>query len=145
MLEELAVVVKTENHQVWVESRQSGACAGCKQKTSCSASAIGGVIGKKAVAVDSRINLRVGDEVIVAVDEGLLLKASLLLYLLPLLAMFTGAGMADWLLADTSAHADLWMAGCALSGLLLSTWLINRFQKLFLMTYCARPIVLKKL
>jgi sigma-E factor negative regulatory protein RseC len=143
MIEELAVVVKTENHQVWVESRQSGACAGCGQKASCSASAIGNVLGKKAVAADSRISLRVGDEVIVAVDEGLVLKASLLLYLLPLLAMFMGAGMAEWLLAG-AAHAELWTAGSALSGLLLSMWLINKFQKLFLMTHRARPVVLKK-
>jgi len=143
MIEELAVVVKTENHQVWVESRQSGACAGCGQKASCSALAIGNVIGKKAVAADSRISLRVGDEVIVAVDEGLVLKASLLLYLLPLLAMFMGAGMAEWLLAD-AAHAELWTAGSALSGLLLSMWLINRCQKLFLMIHRARPVVLKK-
>lgn len=145
MIEEMAVVVKTENHQVWVESRQSGACAGCKQKASCSTSAIGSVIGKKTVAVDSRISLRVGDEVIVAVDEGLVLKASLLLYLLPLMAMFAGAGITDWLLADISAHAELWVAGSALLGLLISMWLINRLQKLFLMTYCARPVVLKKI
>lgn len=144
MIEELAVVVKTENHQVWVESRQSSGCAACKQSTSCSTSAISGVVGKKAVAVDSRISLRVGDEVLVAVDEGLVLKASLLLYLLPLLAMFAGAGIADWLLADTSPHADLWMAGSALLGLLLTMWLINRLQKLFSMVYCARPVVLKK-
>jgi sigma-E factor negative regulatory protein RseC len=145
MIEELAVVVKTENHQVWVESRQSGACAGCRQKASCSTSAIGSVVGKKAVAVDSQINLHVGDEVIVAIDEGLVLKASLLLYLLPLMAMFASAGMANWLLPDANARVELWTAGSALLGLLLSMWLISRLQKLFLLTHCARPIVLKKL
>ncbi|WAK01254.1 SoxR reducing system RseC family protein [Methylobacter sp. YRD-M1] len=145
MIEEIAVVVKTENHQVWVESRQSGACAGCKQKASCSTSAIGSVIGKKAVAVDSQIALRAGDEVIVAVDEGLVLKASVLLYLAPLMAMFASTGAVHWLLAGTGPHADLWTAGGALLGLSLSMWLINRLQKLFLMTHCTRPIVLKKL
>lgn len=104
--------------------------------------AIGNVIGKKAVAVDSRISPREGDEVIVAIDEGLVPKASLLLYVLPLLAMFMGAGLAEWLLAG--AHAELWTAGGALFGLLLSMWLINRCQKLFLTTHRARPIMLRK-
>jgi sigma-E factor negative regulatory protein RseC len=145
MLEELAVVVKTENHQVWVESRQSGVCAGCRQKASCSTSAIGSVVGKKAVAVDSPINLHVGDEVIVAIDEALVLKASLLLYLLPLITMFASAGMTNWLLPDANARIELWTAGSALLGLLLSMWLIHRLQKPYLLSYCARPIVLKKL
>jgi sigma-E factor negative regulatory protein RseC len=145
MIEELAVVVKTENHQVWVESRQGGACAGCRQKASCSTSAIGSVVGKKAVAVDSRINLHVGDEVIVAIDEVWVLKASLLLYLLPLIAMFASAGMTNWLLPDASAGVELWTAGSALLGLLLSMRLINRLQRRFLSSHCTRPIVLKKL
>ncbi|MBF6647496.1 SoxR reducing system RseC family protein [Methylobacter sp. BlB1] len=145
MIEELAVVVKTENHQVWVESRQDGACAGCRQKASCSTSAIGSVVGKKAVAVDSRINLHVGDEVIVAIDEVWVLKASLLLYLLPLIAMFASAGMTNWLLPDASAGVELWTAGSALLGLSLSMRLINRLQRRFLLSHCTRPIVLKKL
>lgn len=144
MIEELAVVVKTENHQVWVESRQSGACAGCRQKSSCSTSAIGSAVGKKAVAVDSPINLHVGDEVIVAIDESMVLKASLLLYLLPLMVMFASAGMTHWLLSDTNVHIELWTAGSALLGLSLSMRLISRLQKSFLLSHCTKPIVLKK-
>ncbi len=145
MIEELAVVVKIENHQVWVESGQNSACGGCRQKASCTTSALGGVLKKKPVPVDSNIQLKTGDEVMVAIDESLLLRASLLLYLLPLLALFTGAGIADWLLADNSLYADLWIAGSSLVFFLFSLGLINKAQNLLILNYYARPVVVRKI
>ena len=143
MIEELAVVVKIENHQVWVESGQNSACGGCQQKASCSSNALDSVLKKKSVPVDSDIQLKTGDQVMVAIDENLLLRASLLLYLLPLIALFTGAGIADWLL-DNSLYADLWIAGSALLSFLFSLWLINKAQSLLILNYYARPVVVRK-
>lgn len=144
MIEELAVVVKIENHQVWVESRQNSACGGCLQKASCTANAIGSVLKKKSVPVDSDIQLKTGDQVMVAIDENLLLRASLLLYLAPLIALFTGAGMADWLLPVDAHYADLWIAGSALLSFIVSLWLINKAQSLLILNYYARPVVVRK-
>jgi len=143
MIEELAVVVKIDNHQVWVESGQTGACGGCLQKTSCTTNVIGSVLKKKSVPVDCDIPVKIGDSVMVAIDENLLLSASLLLYLLPLIALFIGAGIADGLL-DNSTSADLWIAASAIVSFLLSLWLINKVQKL-LMLSIRRPVVVKKL
>lgn len=143
MIEELAIVVKIENHQVWVESGQSSACGACLQKASCSTNAIGSVLRKKSVPVDCDIQLKAGDQVMVAIDENLLLRASLLLYLLPLIALFSGAGMAERLLAD-NADADLWIAGSAVLSFLASLWLINKAQSLLILNYYARPVVVRK-
>lgn len=142
MIEELAVVVKIENHQVWVESGSNSACGGCLQKASCTTNAIGSVLKKKSVPVDSDIQLKTGDEVMVAIDENLLLRASLFLYLVPLIALFAGAGMADWLLAD-GMYADLWIAGSAVLGFLVSLRIINKMQSLLILGY-ARPVVVRK-
>lgn len=144
MIEELAVVVKIENHQVWVESGQTSGCGGCQQKASCTTNAIGSVLKKKSVPVDCDIQLKTGDEVVVAIDENLLLRASLLLYLMPLIALFTGAGIADWMLSDNGQYADLWIAGSALLSFLLSLWLINKAQRLLILNYYARPVVIRK-
>ena len=144
MIEELAVVVKIENHQVWVESVQSSGCGGCQQKASCTTNAIGSVLKKKSVPVDCDIQLKTGDEVVVAIDENLLLRASLLLYLMPLIALFTGAGIAEWMLPDNDQYADLWIAGSALLSFLLSLWLINKAQRLLILNYYARPVVIRK-
>lgn len=145
MIEELAKVVKIENHQVWVESGQNNACGGCLQKASCTTNALGNVLKKKSVPVDSNIQLKTGDEVMVAIDESLLLRASLLLYLLPLIALFTGAGIADWLLADNILYVDLWVAGSAFLSFLFSLWLINKAQSLLILNYYARPVVVRKI
>ena len=144
MIEELAVVVKIENHQVWVEAGQNSACGGCQQKASCTTNALGSVLKKKSVPVDCNIQLKTGDEVMVAIDENLLLRASLLLYLVPLIALFAGAGIADWLLTDNTRYADLWIAGSALLVFLLSLWLINKAQSLLILGYYARPVVVRK-
>ena len=146
MIEELAVVVKIENHQVWVESGQNSACGGCQQKASCTTNVLGSVLKKKSVPVDSDIQLKTGDQVMVAIDESLLLRASLLLYLLPLIALFTGAGIADWFLADTAApYADLLIAGSAFLSFLFCLWLINKAQSLLILNYYARPVVVRKI
>lgn len=145
MIEELAKVVKIENHQVWVESGQNNACGGCLQKASCTTNALGNVLKKKSVPVDSNIQLKTGDEVMVAIDESLLLRASLLLYLLPLIALFTGAGIADWLLADNILYVDLWIVGSAFLSFLFSLWLINKAQSLLILNYYARPVVVRKI
>lgn len=145
MIEEVAVVMKIENHQVWVEAGPNSACGGCLQKASCTTHALGGVLKKKPVPVDSTIPLKIGDEVRVAIDENLLLRASLLLYLVPLIALFMGAGVADWLVADNAPQADLWIAGSAFLSFLLSLWLINKTQSLLLLNYYARPVVAGKI
>lgn len=143
MIEELAVVVKIDKHQIWVESGQASACGGCLQKASCTTNAIGSVLKNKSVPVDCDMSLQIGDKVMVAIDENLLLSASLLLYLLPLIALFTGAGIAEALTAN-SPYADLWTAVGAILGFLLSLWLINKAQKLLILSL-RRPIVVKKL
>ncbi|MEQ1620981.1 MAG: SoxR reducing system RseC family protein [Methylococcales bacterium] len=143
MIEELAVVVKIENHQVWVEAGPNSACGGCQQKTSCTTNAIGSVLKKKSVPVDSDIQLKTGDQVMVAIDENLLLRASMLLYLLPLMGLFLGAGIAEWWL-DDNPNQELWVAGSALLSFLFILWLINKTQSLLILNYYARPVVVKK-
>ncbi len=139
MIEELAIVVKIENHQVWVESGSKSACGGCQQKTSCTTNAIGSVLKKKSVPVDCGIQLKIGDQVMVAIDENLLLRASLLMYFVPLMALFTGAGIADSLLGT-----DLWIAFSAVLSFLAALWLINKAQSRLILNYYARPVVVRK-
>ena len=135
MIEEAAVVVKIEHQQVWVTSGQNSACGGCQQKASCTTNALASVISKKQVPVDCDMQLKVGDEVVVAIDEGLLLRASLL---------FLGAGIANGLLPAETPNLDLWIASSALLSFLLSLWLINKAQSLLILNYYARPVVLRK-
>ena len=145
MIEETAIVAKIENNQVWVESKPTSGCGGCQQKSACSTSVLDKFIHKRAVAVDCDIELKAGDRVIIAIDEGVLIRASLLLYLLPLLTMVAAGAVAQWLLPAGFVKADLVIAAVSLSSLVLSLFLINRLQNSFFLPYLARPVVLKKI
>lgn len=145
MIEEIAVVAKIENHQVWVKSEQRTTCSGCIQQGSCSTSLLEKFIHKRLFAVDCQLPLAIGDHVVVAIDETLLIRASLLLYLVPLLCMFAGGGLAEWLITADNPNADLLIAAAALAGLLLSLWGINKLQHAFFLHYCSRPVVIRRL
>lgn len=143
MIEEIAVISKIEQHQVYVESRQNSACSGCIQKEACATSVLDKFFKKRSVAVDvdTQLKLEIGDKVMVAINEAVLLRASLLLYLLPLLVMFISTLMGEWLLPD----GQLSLAIIAISSLLTSLFLIHQYQHSYLMNYSLRPVITKKL
>lgn len=146
MIETITTVVKTQEHRVWVLGSQDSGCNACQQKAGCSINNLDTLLNRKAIPVDSQIAVQVGDQVVVAINEKLLLRASLLQYILPLIIMFLGAGIAEQVLKDSpSEFAELWVAGAALSGLLLSLWLINKLQRLWLFSFWAVPTVVKKI
>lgn len=145
MIEELAVVAKIENNQVWVQAGANKGCGGCQQKSSCSTSVLDKLTRKREVAVDSEIELKAGDEVVIGIEEGVLIKASLLLYLIPLLAMGLAGGLTQQLLPAGFVRADLVTAGVALASLGSSLWLINKLQRSFFFAHFPRPVVIKKL
>jgi sigma-E factor negative regulatory protein RseC len=144
MLEESAVVVKIDNGQVWVVGTQNNACAGCAQKVGCSTHTLASVLKKKSIPVDSELALIIGDTVIVAIDESVLLRAAFLMYLLPVCALFIGAGITDSIVSAATPYADLWIAGGALTGLALAFLVMQKIQKYALLNYYARPVVIKK-
>lgn len=144
MIEENAVVAKIEHNQVWVESKPKQGCGGCLQKSSCSTSVLDKFIKKRSIAVDCEIELKPGDEVIIGISEGILIKASLLLYMLPLVVMVLSGASAEALLPSAYENADLVIAGTAISALLLSLWAIAKLQQSFFFTFFSRPVVIRK-
>ncbi len=139
MIEELATVVKVKNQQVWVNPQISSGCGACMQKTSCTSSIVGQFFKPRIIEVDSSFPLSVGDKVMVTIDESLLLNASLLLYLFPLIAMFIGAGVAEGL---SNVESHIITAG--LGSLFFSLGLLHFSQKTWLSNYCVKAVVIRK-
>lgn len=131
MLEEFAIVVKkiVKNNvqSIWVAGIQQSGCAGCLQKATCSSHALGSVLKRKPVQVDALMPLDIGDHVLVCIDEKHLLRAALTLYLLPLVAVFAGVGLAEsWL--PTTQYTDIWLAISAFASLALALLAIKSSQ-----------------
>lgn len=130
MLETRAIVVQKDSRVTLVESAAADGCSVCEGK-GCGSSKVTQLFCNKPrqFSVDNRINASVGDEVIVSVAEGSVLRGIGLVYLLPLALMFAGATLAgSW--AQQESQRDGYTAVGALLGLLvgfvLARWLSVR-------------------
>ena len=100
MIEERAIVVATRDGFAWVRSRGNDTCRACATSSGCGIAWISRAFSAKRAALQcaNRAHARVGDEVTIGIDEGVLLKGSTLVYLAPILCMLVAALMAEALL-----------------------------------------------
>jgi sigma-E factor negative regulatory protein RseC len=113
------------------------------QQSSCGTATLSKWLPKREFAVESDRVLQVGDQVRVGIDDSHVLLSSIVLYLLPIVVMLLGVGLANSLLP--AAFTDAWLPEMALSLLLLTFWLIHRLQNLLLLYFCFRPQIVGKL
>lgn len=100
MIEEQGRVVAIERGAVWVETLRKSTCSSCSVKAGCGQGLFDqlGVKERRGlVRALCDLHLKVGDGVVIGVQEDLLVRGSLLVYLLPLLGLFAAALMADQL------------------------------------------------
>lgn len=105
MIEERAVILSLQSEPsqtqttATLEIERKTACGLCGQTRGCGNSIWGRLFGHQTTAfkAQNRINAKVGDSVIVGINEKALLKSALLLYILPLVTLFIGAILASQL------------------------------------------------
>jgi sigma-E factor negative regulatory protein RseC len=95
MIEENGRVVEVDDGGVWIETIKASACASCAAKSGCGQKLLASIgEGKRfvfAVSNPELISVEVDDNVLIGIEEGSFLKATLFMYLLPLAALFFGA------------------------------------------------------
>lgn len=96
MIETTARVVSADNGTVMVEASAQSGCGGCGSRSVCGVSGLGKYFSgnRKAIEVKCDANVRAGDELQLSMDEGDMLKAGLLAYLLPSVMALVGAVVA---------------------------------------------------
>lgn len=115
MIEEHGRVVAVESGAVWVETLRQSACGSCAAQKGCGHSAIARMSEKPMhVRALTDLSLPVGTEVVIGIPEDILLKSSLIAYLMPLLLALTAA-----LLVQAVNPADAWVALGGAAGLAL--------------------------
>lgn len=99
MLKEKAYIVNVKHDIAWVETQRKTSCGSCQARKSCGTSVLQKVMGNKRniLQVNNPNHFKIGDEVILGLQETALVKGSLLLYITPLFAMF-GLAMFGYLL-----------------------------------------------
>ncbi|HRF42962.1 MAG TPA: SoxR reducing system RseC family protein [Candidatus Competibacteraceae bacterium] len=97
MIEERARVAEAGDGYAWVEIERRSACGNCHANDGCGTAALATVWSGRQMRTRaiSNLPLRSGDEVIVGLADGVLLRGALLAYLLPLVLMLAGALLGD--------------------------------------------------
>jgi sigma-E factor negative regulatory protein RseC len=88
MLQEVGVVLKVEGELAIVKTKRSSLCDGCHSGGFCKA--LGGGSDME-VAARNEVGAKVGDEVRITVASKTFLKASFLVYIVPVTALIIGA------------------------------------------------------
>ena len=95
MIEEIARVTWSGEGMVRVEAARNSTCGKCSSRASCSQGVLSQWSGSRTLEIEVQnphnLQLQPGQQVLIGLDEGGLMRASLLLYLLPLLMFVIGA------------------------------------------------------
>jgi len=143
MLETPAVVVKTEAGAALVEADFGGGCgSGMCAKGGCGTAVLAQLFSRTPrgpMRAGNPIEARIGERVIIGVEEGALLRATLLAYLLPLVLFVVGAfAVRQWLHGGDGAAA----LG-ALAGLVLG-WGVVRWMGQRAGQQRGQPVILRR-
>ncbi|RFA28350.1 hypothetical protein CAI21_12270 [Alkalilimnicola ehrlichii] len=117
MLEERAVVVATLGRFCWVETQRRSTCDACAVSKGCGTAALAKLGGSRHTKVRALNDAaaEVGDTVVVGLNEQALLRASLAVYMAPLLFLLVFA-MAGQHIVVGLPYQDLAVAGSGLVG-----------------------------
>jgi sigma-E factor negative regulatory protein RseC len=141
MLETRAIVVQIDGQHALVQANQGNGCGQCNGK-GCGTGKLSQLFCSKPrqFQVDNPINAAVGDQVIVSVMDGAVLRGIALVYMLPLALLVAGAMLGS--LAAQAEQRDGYAAAGALIGLIggfaLSRWIASRQTRQQNRPYIAR-------
>jgi len=148
VIQERGRVIAVESGAVQVETLRRSTCSGCSANAGCGQ----GLLERLGVArghgqvralspQDSTApELSPGDAVVLGVDEALLLKSALLVYLFPLLGLFALA-----LLAARLGLGEPIIIVAGLAGFLLAWLLVRRVSRRHADDPAMQPVVLRAL
>ena len=125
-----ATVIALEGTMARVEVARSSMCDGCHQQSTCKVT-MPDAGRDTAATVHNPVGARVGDEVEIAIDETVLLRGGVMLYLLPLAFMVIGIVLAMALRERVSfgLSDDMLALLAALAGLAVSLPVVRAWSK----------------
>ena len=93
MLLESGIVIEIFDQFAIVQTERTSYCSQCAANKGCGTASLSSVLGQKytQIKVINHGGVKVGDKVVIGLEEQALLKSSVVLYLLPLLSLFVFA------------------------------------------------------
>jgi sigma-E factor negative regulatory protein RseC len=128
MIEEQARVVAVAGDMAEVATLRHSACAGCAAKSGCGTSLLAAWFPERELTFRLRnpVDARVGDTVVIGLNEDALQRSSLLLYGLPLIGLLGGAIVGDQSFAALTWPSELGAVSGSLFGLGAALWVVRK-------------------
>ena len=126
MLEETATVIEVIDDQLIAETESRSSCSHCSTD-SCSTSVVAKLFGirRNRLVMENTLQAKPGDRVVIGIPDTLLVRASVMAYLLPLVVMLGVTACGDALGVSEMGLSLLAMAGLAM-GFFSVRWAIRR-------------------
>ena len=135
MIEEQAIVTGLDGDLAMIQMQRHSACSHCELSKGCGTGAIGRMLGhrSKPLAIRNNFNLKVGDSVLLGLPDKAFLKASLLIYGLPLIALMGGGLLAQWAVAESELSVIIFstvgfITALSLSGIIAKKYFSRQFD-----------------
>jgi sigma-E factor negative regulatory protein RseC len=149
VIKETGRVVTIEEDGVWVETIQQSACQTCVAEKGCGQSLIAKMTGKTTAirVLPGLCDLSLigrDDRVVIGIPEHVVVSGTLLVYLLPLLTMISGA-LLSGSLATTSPTSDIHTALGGLLGLVAGGLIVRGHSYLNRNNLDVHPMLLEQL
>jgi sigma-E factor negative regulatory protein RseC len=129
MIEEQAVVVELQGDRALLEIERSQPCGICGATRGCGISIWGRFFSRRSnrFSAVNQLEAKVGDRVVVGVEEGALFSSAMISYVLPMIFLLGGALLGASFTADTRS-SDLYAALGACAGLLAGLLLVKYYS-----------------
>lgn len=118
--EEGLVTAVSDDGTATVRVARTEACEGCSSRGVCQS-----VGNDMEVAALNNIDAGPGDRVVVAMSTGSIVKATALLYVVPIIAMIAGAGIGEWLGPMVGVSSATAAACLSFGALGLTIWIVR--------------------
>ena len=135
MIKETAQVVRQTDGHVWLQVQRQSSCGKCSLSGGCGTSILANYFNRhpQLIKLTNSAELNVGQQVVLGMEEGAMLRGSILVYLLPLLSMLLFAIVGQYIGEVLQMNAEFSSLILAVVGLYLaSLWVgkhINRSSK----------------
>ncbi|MBF0446884.1 MAG: SoxR reducing system RseC family protein [Magnetococcales bacterium] len=146
MLREEVIVIAEEGRYALVSGQRKSACGSCHAEASCSVLSVGGGKREAPIRVLNPLGAKVGQRVELEISEQQLLKASFLVYVLPIISLIFFGVLGRYLAVRFGVAADLAEGLGGLVGvaaLVLTFWWLSRLNDYLEGDEGRRPVIRK--
>lgn len=128
VIEETARVASIDGDTVEVVTERRSACGSCAAQKGCGTSLLAAWFPQRQLRfrVHNAVGARVGDRVVVGLDEAYLQRGALLLYAVPLAGLLLGSIAGDFVLGAGGLHPEPGAIGGGLLGLFAALRFVRR-------------------